>query len=842
MKKNENDDLNKQYIQYEPGFIKNNRMKCYRMLNDDIIFQEKKLQRLIKRNQMEIKDNSEKNINENKNIINNNESNLDNNNIIIKDSDIILKSNISDNNDNMYINDDISNNTEKENDLEIKSLKTNYMYGINYEKNINTDMPFYKNNNNFVYHKNHKWIAIPNSDCIVVEKYSFTNKNDNNHKEQKLLNQHKNKSYIKSLKLSLAENYLYFYTINNYIIFYKYDLQYENFLYISEHYVNHKLNINDYIIEQNEIFCFIFYDNYNLLILDYEMDNELLNIEVDFLQKYQFENIKLNKFTEHRIEFCIYSKKNFATYYLDTKILKLNESINKIGFDKTKEILCLDYLPPMSDCILLCLIVCFNDGDVFIFNLNFNNILQKYKIHYKINDIIISPFFINCISDNKLIFYKIPNLNIIKFHDINDIKLLNEKHKNEIKHDSKIISYDIDTHTTNGYALVFTENGILFIDNYQENKKIRLNSFLKEDQYIIHCIIIKNYNQNEKQNIHYYLITSHNNGLLKIYGIPSYEIVYEFETKNDEITYLIQIPQKLYFLAFYKSGFVRCFDLNKAQTTGKMKIKDIISKDRYSTIPLNFNTYIKKATFYPCGKFFIGVESYENNLILFTIDIIEPFSLESRQIPYIQINPLNDVILNNIEPYQTFLITNNNNEIFIYERKYSSLITTFDLKNDTPIYQKKDYLNNNILFSNDNLQFLLDENKMNQNICFYGFHTNHRERHYLYVFNYKSNIIILRDTKAKKTLNIIKLNESVYTLTLFNYFQDYLLYISNEKIEIGKIKTEDNYSIKKYGESYITSIKNKKSINYGNLILSDDENIVILINGNCFNVYSIEKV
>ena len=66
-------------------------------------------------------------------------------------------------------------------------------------------------------------------------------------------------------------------------------------------------------------------------ILDCEMDNELLNIEINFLQKYQFENIKLNKFTEHRIEFCIYSKENFATYDLDVKQL-----INKIGFDKKR--------------------------------------------------------------------------------------------------------------------------------------------------------------------------------------------------------------------------------------------------------------------------------------------------------------------------------------------------------------------------------------------------------------------------------------------------------------------------------------------------------------------------
>ena len=202
-----------------------------------------------------------------------------------------------------------------------------------------------------------------------------------------LLNYHKNKSYIKSLKLSLSENILYFYTINDYIIFYKYDIQNQNFYCISEHLSKYSINILDYIIDQNEIFCFIFYDNYKMKILDYEMDNEFLNIELSFLQKYQFKNIKLNKFTEHRIEFCIYAQENFATYYLDTKLLNLNESINKIEFNKKKEILCLDYFPPLSDGILLCLIICFNDGDIFVINLNFKNIIQKYKIKYKIFDI-----------------------------------------------------------------------------------------------------------------------------------------------------------------------------------------------------------------------------------------------------------------------------------------------------------------------------------------------------------------------------------------------------------------------------------------------------------------------
>ena len=827
-------EINENIPQYEPGFIKINRMKCYRMLNDDIIFQEKKLERLLKRNQIksneENKNNSIKDLNSP--LIN--ENNTDNN-LLTKNNDFNYENNF--NNQNDY--------KEEKNNIQISTnLKRNYIYGLNFDKN--NEKEIYKKVNNFIYHKKDKWFAYPNSDCIIVDKISFTNNNNNNnnedlYKNQILLNYHKNKSYIKSLKLSLAENILYFYTISNYIIFYKYDIQNHNFYCISEHLSKYNNNLINYVIDQNEIFCFILYDNYKMKILDYEMDTEFLDIELSFLQKYQFKNIKLNKFTEHRIEFCIYSKENFATYYLDTKLLNLNETINKIEFNKNKEIICLDYFPPLSDGILLCLIICFNDGDVYVVNLNFKNIIQKYKITYNIFDINISPFFIYTISEEKLIFYKIPNLREIKFHDIQDTILLNEQKMNEINHDSKIISYDIDSSTNNGYALIFTEKGSLYIDNYKEIKKIRLKKYLYEEQYINHCLLLKNINTNNKKKILYYLITSHNNGILKIYGIPSYEIIYEFQLENDEITYLIQIPKKVNFLVFSKNGFVRCFDLIKARCTGKIKIINIISKDKYSTIPNTFNTYITKATFYPCGKFFIGVESYENNLILFTIDNIEPFELKSKQIPFIQINNINDIILNKIEPYQTFLITNNTNEIFVYERKYSSLITTFDLENDTPIYQKKDYINNTNVInnSNSNISLLLDKNKINQNICFYGSDADYRARHYLYIFNYKENIFMLRDTKGKKTLDIIKLNEEIYSLLFFKNCHNFVFFINKEKIKLANINFEKENKINIYGESFITEIKNNNK--FQNLIISDNEDIIIFINGNSFIVYSIKE-
>ena len=642
-----NDVIKKKFIQYENGFIKNNRIKCYRMLNDDIVFQEKKLERLLKRNQLynntDInKDTQKQNIakKEDKNIINNNTPKSINEN----------NSDIEDNINKEELNENISfTNINK-----LNCLNLNYLYGFNYWKPKGDQMGFNYDKNMLVYHKRDKWIGFPNSDCIIIEKYSFQKKQDRkDNNNQKILNEHKNKSYIKSIRLSFSERILYFYTADNYLIFYKYNLNTKNFSYISEHLIKYNSSLDEFIVEQNEIYCFILYDNYNLLVLDYEMDNELINIEVNFLQKNQLKNIKFNKFTDHRIEFCIYSKENFSTYLFDGKSLQLNEVVNTIEFNNNyKEIICLDYLPPFSDCILLCLIICFNNRDVFIVNLTFKEVMLKYKVDFKIYDVIASPFYINFISDEKLVYYDIPNLNSIKFQKIKDVKLISNRNKKEIKHDSKVVCYDIDTYTENIYALIFTEKGTLYIDNYMEKKKKRLNSFLHEDQYINQCLILKKIN-NEDLDINkneYYLITSHSNGLLKIYEIPSYEVKYEFQMENDEITFMIQIVDKLYFLVFYKSGFVRCFDLYKGQSTGIVKINDIIKKDRFSTTPHEITTYIKNGIFYPDGKFFIGVESYENNLQLFTIINIEPLELGSKQVPFININSLTDIILNKIEP------------------------------------------------------------------------------------------------------------------------------------------------------------------------------------------------
>ena len=146
---NEISGINKDIPKYEPGFIKINRMKCYRMLNDDIIFQEKKLERLLKRNQIKNNENNKNNSNIELNYSLSNENNLENN---------ILNKNIEHNYENNFNNDNVIDYKENKNNFQIPTkLKRNYIYGLNFEKNNLKEI--YRKVNNFIYHKKDKWFA-----------------------------------------------------------------------------------------------------------------------------------------------------------------------------------------------------------------------------------------------------------------------------------------------------------------------------------------------------------------------------------------------------------------------------------------------------------------------------------------------------------------------------------------------------------------------------------------------------------------------------------------------------------------------------------------------------------
>ena len=828
---------------YNQGGIKKNRIKCYQEMNHELLKEEerkkqkeleekkkkrkqkvdpKKLEQFFKRNEQELLDN-----------------------ILKLNEKLLTPINENENEDYELLKEEELKNKNQNNNLPI-NIKQLYLFGTNFSAEQNNN-----NNNFFIYHKKDRWISFPHSDCVIIDNYiDDISSPIELQKRQTILAKHKNKSYINSLKQSPNGSTIYFKNDDKYIIFYKYECQKKKFDYISEIYINYNELINEYIIDQNDIFCIVVYDNCNVLILDYYSKSEIINEKIDFLEKNKFCGMAINNFTEYKIEFCFYTNDTYKLYDLQyINEIKIIEKQDSLYFPQ-KKITHIDFPPPIGYSATLCLLIAFEDKWLYLINCDLNEIIRKYNFEFIVNKIIATPFFINLISDNNIIFYKIPNTKNIFVDDIKlgKFNLFEEKQRKEISHESKILCTDTDLYDPLGSSLICTERGLLYYDFFPERKKIKLYGFISEEKYINNCIVINNYNLKEIKKVSHYIVTSHNKGTIKVCGIPSFDIIYEFREKNDEISYLTAIPGQSLFLAFYTSGKVKCFDIHKCKFTGIINTLDIIGKEE-STKSKYKNNFIKYAKFYPGGRFCLISDAEHNNLYLFTIDETDPLFIRSRQIPYIQINGLNKIIINKIEPFHTFVITNDYNEIFVYDRKYASLIKTFNLENDTPVYQKKDYLNLNDLnlaeykFEENSVNYLQNIDKINQNECYYGLKNTkrERERHYLYIFNYRYNALFVRDTKARNTVDAIQINKPVFSLIFENELQNYIIMMNTKEIQKINIDDLTFNKIKYKGIDWIPTLKNYNNIKAHKLILSEDEKIIVLINNNCYNIYLITE-
>jgi hypothetical protein len=832
-----NNDFKDKNPTYHPGGIKTNRIKCYKEMNHDLLKAEERkkqeqleeekkkrnkyiapklLEQYFKRNRQELLDN-----------------------ILKLNEKLLTPINDNESEDKLSVTKD---KNEKNNNLPV-NIKQLYLFGTNFSCDEN------RGNNFFVYHKKDRWICYPHSDWVVVDQYiDDIASNIDLKKNQIVLNKHKNKGYINSIKISPNGSVIYFKNEEKYITFYNYDYQKKKFDFISEMKINYNSKINDYIVDQNNMFCIVLYDNYNLLILDFISKEEVIEATIDYLEQNNFSGMILNNYTEYKIEFCFYSNNSYKIYNLQyLNEIKIIETKMSMNFEE-KEINSIDFLPSFGYTATLCLLIAFEDKSLYLINSDYNQIVYKYKFEFSVDKIISTLFYINFISGSDIIFYKIPNLKNISIDDIKygQYNLLNEKNKKVIKHESKILCSDIDLYDSEGSALICTERGLLYYDFYPERKKIKLYGFNSEEKYINNCVIINNYNNdiNEIKKVSHYIVTSHNRGTIKVVGLPSFDIIYEFREKNDEISYLLGIPGKSLFLVFYKSGMMKCFDIHKCKFTGIINVIDIIGKYSDTNDKYN-NNYIKYATFYPGGRFCLAVDAMKNSLYLFTIDQTDSLFVKCKQIPYIQINELVNIYINKIEPFHTFAITNNYNEIFVYDRKYASLIKTLNLENDTPVYQKRDYFNINSLnlkeyeIVDNSVNNLLDVDKINQNECYYGLKNinRERERHYLYIFNYRLNSLILRDTKAKTIIDAIQLNRPIYSFLFQKSLQNYIIYM--DKKEIKKYNIDDLT----YNKNIYKGIENlpsmKKYYKEHKLIISDDEKIIIFTNNSCYNIYLI---
>ena len=334
---------------------------------------------------------------------------------------------------------------------------------------------------------------------------------------------------------------------------------------------------------------------------------------------------------------------------------------------------------------------------------------------------------------------------------------------------------------------------------------------------------------NEIKKLSHYIITSHKGGTIKISSIPSFDIIYEFTEKNVEITYMIGVPGKSLFIAFYNNGFMKCFDIKRCQFTGIINITDIVGYEE------NNINIIKYAKFYEGGKVCLIVDEAKNNLYLLTFESIDPLTVKCKQIPYINIKGLESIYINRVEPFYTFSVSNHYGEVFVYERKYAALMDKINLAE--------------FKLEENKISLLQNIEKINQNEIYYGLRIRdiEKEKHYLYIFNYRNNALFVRDTKNKIFVDAIQLNLPIYSIKFEKNIQDNIIIMDKNGIQHIKISDLTYGNIKYRGIEWLPSMKvnkNSDDKNYKNenkIYLSDEEKLILITNHNGYGVYLITE-
>ena len=720
-------------------------------------------------------------------------------------------------------------------------------------------------NSQIKYNKDDKWIAYLNKNYIIIESFSP----DLIDRQQIILSSHKINNNLISIKLSNAGRILYALSEQNEIVFYNY--KQNNFSYLNKFICSCSF-VNDYCISPLNNICIILYDDFKIVCIDFVYGEELLKSE-SIEKKNGFMCMKFNDFMTSNNEFCSINQKNFSVWNINIKELKIEEKQSKLNicdislYNHSKynfnnnnnndlNIICFDYIPPITIRCLMCLIFVLSNGDIIIIDYINDKFLKHFKSdevflkkNIKIFDIVCSMYYTSIIYDDRIKYYLMPSLQKI---DYNNIELF-KTYRGEIKNKSTIISCDIDINNPKTEGISLTNNGSVYYFNYNEQCTVRLFTFIPEEIYKINQVKILNKdikkygvgfnnenndnNNNNENNINnndkYYLITSHLNGNVRIWTIPSFDMIYVFEVKDDLI--LIEtLPNDLKFLAFYKSGNIRCFDIEKGKVIGKINIKNVLGE----------NNYFKEIIFFPDSKNFFGIDNEMNNIFLGTVEKYEKLSIHFNQIILNNMNNniKRDLKLSVLDSYTIFgliEIDNNNNWLVnVYNRKYTELIHDLTFDNSIPVFSKIDVVDvkkflvdNN--FNIDNNVNNNNYNIKNNNLLIISFSPIENEKNLILVYSRKYNILIAKDFREKIYKKVIKFDQQLNSFKL-SFFGNYILYIFNNILKASEYNPNEYTNIPK-GTLFPTFIKN--NLNFP--IISQDDKIFVVYDKNSLIFYLI---
>ena len=684
----------------------------------------------------------------NKNIFENNQKDID----IIPDINYTNQI-IKENNNNNIINSKSSN------------IELNYCLGV--ISNLK---------NCFCFHPTEKFFIYISKNIIILEDFSIEK-----NRTQKLITD--SEYELQGIRLSYNSKLLMCWTnltimkCNPYILFYQYEDYYHKFTLLN------KLSFDKgYIID-----CQFSPDNNLVLIISkfnglyfISLFNFVENkITITTFMKDEIKMVEFNKYVTS-LEFCTLGSSLITLWRINPFEQKM-EYQNVSLKSKTKdnfEYSAINYLQTNFNDMILLLIGCSNSDIICVDSKTkselyiFNNI----NMNKKINNIISNCNMLCLISDNKIKYCNLANI-------LNQTQNINNYFDNmnfiELFYDSEIQSFNYN-HIKGLDLLILTKKSILYYTNLEENISIKLFSFIPKDNIICNVKIIKQKYSIQKENLNeediYYIITLHKNNEIKVWSIPNYNLIYNFETINEQIKYIDTALDELFFVVSYNSNNIRFF--NNEKFLGKFNSENLGS---YSPIIL-----IK---ILPDSKYIYLVD--ESNIIyLIFLEQKEPLVIQFHIITKISY-PIKDFNISNIDTYNFFYVNIQNLHLNIYNRKYTNIIKNNNNKSinnnfvkNTPEFYIKDKIHL--------MECFMGHKNVDNNIIIH-FSLDIKQKNLIFILSKRNRMILIRNFENHTNIKNVLFVEDIldFSLTNNNYYMFFLFDNKIQKTAINNILVEN---------------------------------------------------
>ena len=663
------------------------------------------------------------------------------------------------------VNNNINNNNNIINEKSSK-IELNYCLGI------------IKNYNNcFCFHPVEKFFMYISKNIIVVEDFSIEK-----NRTQKLITD--SEYELQGIKLSSNNKLLISWTnltllkCNPFILFYQFENYYPKFTLLNKLSFD-RGNIIDCQFSPNNSLVIIIskYNNLFFISLFNFLDNK---ITITTFLKDEIKLLEFNKYITS-LEFCTLGN-NIITLWrinpfeqkleyqnISPKLNNTNSKNNNDIYDYTT----INYLQTNYNNLVLLLIGCSNSNIICLDSKTnselyiFNNI----NLNKPINFICSNCDMLCFISDNKT---KYCNLSIIPKQCNSIENYFNYMDINEIIFDSEIKCLNYNNMKGNDLLLITSKSNLYYI-NLLENASIKLFTFIKGDNHIINVKIIKkkynnsyNSNYNEEDEI-YYIITLHKNNEIKVWSIPEYNLIYNFETINEEIKNIDSSLDELFFVVSYNTNFIRFF--NNEKFLGKFHTEKLGS---YSPIIL-----IKILS----DSKYIYLIDESNTIYLIFLEQKEPLIIQFHKIVKLSY-PIKDFNTSSIDCYNLFYVNVQNLYIHVYYRKYTNVIKNSNFASNTPEFYVKDKIH---LIE----CFMGHRNIDNNIVVFFSFDI--KQKNLIFILSKRNKMIVVRNFESHTNIKSILFQDDIMDFSLVhnNYYFFFLFNSKLQKTSINNILFEN---------------------------------------------------